>query len=909
MAPDRWQRLQELFAQALARRAGERAAFVAAIAGEDAALAAELAALLAADPGSADPVPALVAGAARTLVAGDRDALIGQRLGAWRIVEHVADGGMGAVYRAERADGHYEQRAAVKLLSPALLSHEGRQRIGAERQILARLAHPLIARLLDGGSTDDGVPYLVMEYVDGEPIDAWCDRHGLDTAARLRLFVQVCQAVDFAHRNLVVHRDIKPGNILVDTAGVPRLLDFGIAKLVDAEGATRTGERLLTPSHASPEQIVGGPITTATDVYALGVLLYDLVAGRLPHAGASAAALARAIVDTDPPRPSLAVAGGSSRRLDAAQRRGERLSAARLARELEGDLDNIVLMALRKEPERRYASAQELADDVNRHLAHQPVRARADTLAYRGRKFVRRHPVAVPVSAAALVLALGGAAIFTDRLADERDRALAAERSARRSAEFSASLLRGTSADEDAARQVSVLDLLDKAARRVDDELGDDLEVASRVRLAIGSAYASWGANQRALAVLQTAEQASRAVSEPAALRQRADLLSQLSTVTHDLGLLDASLDWVRQADALWQQVGTPIDKGRSLSDLAITYNALRRRSEAEPVFRAAIAAQRAAGGDSTDLAWTLNNFSWCLHAMGRLDEAAPIYVEALGMQRRLGAPEVEIAQTLNNLAGVYYDRGQLDDAERLWTETLQHFVAVFGTAGHAAVARGENALALVALDRGRVADADRLSAQALAANLKLLGEKHRWTALTMQTRARALLELGRVDAAEAMLKRALGVLSQVLPAGQAQFVGPHRGLARVALARRDLAGAERELGAALAIIKGLKSPDRVPLEQIEWMLGRVMAERGRRAPGRALAAEAVAGMQQKRPASHYARRAFEAGIALPPFVEHPSAAARARAEATLEALRRDLGPDAPTTRELGEQLALVPPD
>jgi serine/threonine-protein kinase len=817
---------------------------------------------------------------------------------------------MGAVYRAERADGQYEQQVAIKVLNPALVSPDSRGRFQTERQILARLAHPLIARLLDGGSTEEGAPYLVMEFVDGEPIDAWCERHALDTAARLRLFVQVCRAVDFAHRNLVVHRDLKPGNILVDAQGVPRLLDFGIARLVDAEGATRTGDTLLTPTHASPEQITGGAITTATDIYALGVLLYDLLTGRLPHAPTtgSPVALARAIVETEPPRPSSAVTLGSSRRLQQAQRRGERLTPERLARELQGDLDNIVLMALRKEPQRRYATAQELADDVERFLAHRPVSARPDTLAYRGAKLVRRHPVAVPASAAALLLSLAAAAAFTWRLAEERDRALAAERSARRTAEFTSSLLRGTGANEEASRRISVRELLDKAAQRVAEELREDPEVAGRLHSALGSAYHSWGAYAEAQRVLQAALADLRAQHDgPHA--DVAEVLSLLGTVAHDRGELEAGLTWAREAEAMWRVAGSPAQHATALTDVALSLNSLRRREEAEPVFREALARQRQAhGGDHADIAWTLNNLAWGLHAMGRLDEAAGYYEEALAMLRRLGAANAELFQVLNNLAGLHGDRGDIDTAERMLREVLALVEGLYGPSGHAAVARAHSAVGVLAIERGRYEDAASHTGIALEANRKLLGEKHPWTAITMQTHAIALLGLGRLDEAEALLRRSLAVRREILPPGHADTISSHFGLARVALARGDLPLAERELGTAMDVIAKIQSPDRLQRDAVELLLGRVVAMQGRRAQGRAIAAEGVKRRQQTMPPGHHRRLAAEAGVELPPFVERASGAAERSARDTLDILRRRLGPNAPAVRELESQLALQPP-
>jgi serine/threonine-protein kinase len=909
MQESRWDRLQRLFGEALALDPAQREPFVARACAGESALADELRALLRSDAAGGDPVKAVVAQAAGRWLAGDRRALVGRQLGPWRVVAHIADGGMGAVYRAERADGQYEQQVAVKVLNPALVSAESRGRFQTERQILARLAHPLIARLLDGGSTEDGAPYLVMEFVDGEPIDAWCGRHAPDTAARLRLFVQVCRAVDFAHHNLVVHRDLKPGNILVDAHGAPRLLDFGIARLVDAEAATRTGDTVLTPTHASPEQITGGAITTATDIYALGVLLYDLLTGRLPHAPTtgSAVAMARAIVETQPPRPSSAVTLGSSRRLQEAQRRGERLTPERLARELQGDLDNIVLMALRKEPQRRYATARDLADDIERFLAHRPVSARPDTLAYRGAKLLRRHPVAVLASAAALVLSLAGAAAFTWRLAEERDRALAAERSARRTAEFTSSLLRGTGANEEASRRISVRELLDKAAQRVAEELKEDPEVASRMRSALGSAYHSWGAYTEAQRELESALADLRA-QHPGPHADVAEVLSLLGTVAHDRGELEAGLEWARQAETMWRAVGDPAQHAIALTDVALSLNGLRRRAEAEPVFREALARQRQAyGGDHKEIAWTLNNLAWGLHAMGRLDEAAGYYEEALAMLRRLGAPNVELFQTLNNLAGLYGDRGDVETAERMLREVLALVEGLYGPSGHAAVARAHSALGVLEIERGRFEEAARNTRTALEANRKLLGERHTWTAITMQTHAIALLGLGRLDEAEALLQRSLAVRREVLPPGHADTISSHFGLARVAVAHGELALAERELRTAMDVIAKIAAPDRLQRDAVELLLGRVVALQGRREEGRAIAVAGVKRRQQTMPAGHHRRLAAEAGIDLPPFVERATEAAERAARDTLGVLRRRLGPNAPAVRELESQLALQP--
>ncbi len=905
-----WARLQQLFREALALAGPARVAFVAEATADDPALGAELRRLLTQDAAAATGDAAVrdaIGHAAARLVSERQDRRLGERLGPWRIVAHLADGGMGAVYRGVRDDGRYVQQVAVKLLNPAFASADAKARLETERRILARLEHPAIARLLDGGSTDDGVPYLVMEFVDGEPIDTWCDQQGLDTEARLRLFVQVCRAVDHAHRNLVVHRDLKPSNILVDTDGRPRLLDFGIAKLVDgAPGVTRTGEVVLTPSHASPEQITGGTVTTATDVYALGVLLYDLLTGRPPYGGAGtpAAALAREIVEAPPPRPSAAVTdGGSSRRLAAARARGERLTPQRLAQELSGDLDNIVLMALRKEPDRRYPTAADLADDIERSLADLPVRARRDTLGYRATKFVRRHPVAVPVSALAMLLAVGAAGVFTWRLAQERDRALAAEARATRVAEFTASVLRNTGADQGADRNLPVQTLLGRAAARVDVELAGDPAVATRLRTALGDALMSWGDYDAARRQLEAALATAR-LRGAEGERDAAEAMQLLGTVAHDQSELERSLDWTQQAEALFRRVGTPAEQASALGDVAMSLNALRRRDEAEPVFRETLRLMRQVygGADHDDIAWILNNLAWCLHAMGRLDEAEPLYLEALAMQRRLGAPQTTLQQTQNNLAGVYYDRGRLDAAEQLWREVLQQYEQVFGAEGHAAVARGRSMVALIDIERGHWDEAVQLMQAAVATNQSLLGEKHRWTAGTMLRLGNALLGAGRLRDAERWMQRADAVQRALLPPVHASHVYTQLALARVAMARGGagrLASAERLLRAAHDQIAAMPSPDRVPLDDVEIALARVLALQGASAEADDLAQRVRDRVRRTLAPDHYRRLAAEAVLALPPFVAAPTAAAVAQARDALQRVRAATGPQARRVRDI----------
>lgn len=325
---------------------------------------------------------------------------VGSRIGAYKILKEIGHGGMGTVYLAERDDEHYRQQVAIKLINPGLGGEAIRRRFRNEMQILADLNHPHIARLLDGGETADGLPYLVMEYVEGRPIHAYCNEQKLSTDQRLKLFTVVCDAVQYAHQHLVIHRDLKPGNILVTHEGSPKLVDFGIAKLLDqtASGATVTGMSFMTPEYASPEQVNGVPVTTAADIYSLGVVLYELLSGRLPYRLKSRVPheLAKAICDQEPERPSTAMGRSALEKSTTPRPR------------LHADLDNIVLMAMRKEPQRRYATAEQFAEDIHRHLDGRPVRARHDTFTYRAGKFIRRQKIAVAAAALVTVTLLIG---------------------------------------------------------------------------------------------------------------------------------------------------------------------------------------------------------------------------------------------------------------------------------------------------------------------------------------------------------------------------------------------------------------------------------------------------------------------------------------------------------------------
>lgn len=502
-----------MFAQALALPATERDSFVVQACGDDHALRDEVRRLLAADQTPGAQITDAVGLAARHAVRLRGQARAGERLGPWRIVSHLADGGMGAVYRGERADGLYQQQVAVKLINPAFVSPHAVERMEAERRILALLAHPNIARLLDSGYTADGAPYLVMEYVDGVAIDAYCSEQGLRQKQRLRLFQQVCAAVHHAHRHLVIHRDLKPSNILVDRDGVPKLLDFGIAKLLEqTAGLTRAGERMLTPSHASPEQIRGEPVSAATDVYALGVLLYRLLSGHSPHEvhGDDPGRLARAVLEQTPPLPSTVAASGGA--------------------ELRGDLDAIVMTALRKEPQRRYASAAALADDIENHLQQRPVAARPDTFGYRFTKLLRRHPRGFAGAGVGLLGVVALVAFYTWQLAAERDHARHERATAEQVTVFMESLFASADPEAEPDPKRTARDVALAAGKRIEVELQGQDETRQRLMLILGRVYRNLGLWTEAQSMLQRAAEIGSDASEADTLT-RAQALQELAGI------------------------------------------------------------------------------------------------------------------------------------------------------------------------------------------------------------------------------------------------------------------------------------------------------------------------------------------------------------------------------------------
>ncbi|MBK7876611.1 MAG: serine/threonine protein kinase [Planctomycetes bacterium] len=729
MDPERWRRLQELFHRAVDLGERERAAFVAAECAGDAELRAELDQLLASDP-DADDAFRHVADRARP---APRDPRLGRRLGVYELVDRIAEGGMGVVYRARRVDGLFEHDVAIKLIRAECATEWMLRRFEFERRTLAALQHPCIARLYDGGTTDDGCPYFVMEFVQGERIDRHCERARLLLDARLRLFVQVARAVQVAHQSLVVHCDLKPANILIDERGTPRLLDFGIARLSEDAPAeakspsSNTIARVLTPEYASPEQLAGAAVTTAFDVYALGVLLYELATGRRPFESdsRSPAEWERIVREEEPVRPSTrAVRATEDAGAIAAQ---FQLTPAALRRALRGDLDRIVLMALRKEPERRYASVQELADDVERHLAHEPVRARGNSLAYLARTFVRRHRV--PVAAGVLVFA----ALLVGLLAARHgERVAAAE------------------------------------ARHAQTEADSFASIADFLMDAFLPAQPAQDAEWQARARERVLEQAERVRRQHAnADHERANLLDTLGQVALRLDLQGDAEGLLREALAIRERAF-----GRQSLEYALSLQSLARHAYAVGDYAAAVALldealpiHRAAGSSThADVSGLQNDLAAALRNLGREAEAEALHEAALAARRADDDGSLPVAESLNNLAGIHLARGEFERALRELREALAVRASILGD-GHLLTLQTGSNLAAAAWRAGEVAEAKERMRRVEAGYRALGVDGEDGLGLALSNLAAMQLGERDLDGASASLREALALQQKRLGA------------------------------------------------------------------------------------------------------------------------------------------------
>lgn len=741
MKPDDFQRLERWFQRALACDADERDALVRELTERDVELGERLAAMLAADAEDVDAVRGAIDAAV------DETARLPERIGPFEVVKRLGAGGMGVVYLCRRPDHDFDQQVAVKRLGAAGDSDFARQRLRIERRVLAGLRHSNIAQLIDGGEDNDGTPFVAMEYVEGEAIDRFAAHKNLDVRSRVKLFLSLCEALQFAHRNLVVHRDIKASNVQIDTHGQLKLLDFGIAKLlVDADVGAEvpTVASSMTPHYASPEQVRGEPVGPASDIYSMGVLLYELLSGRRPY-------------EINTTRPTEV----------------ERIVCESVPPPLGGrgmaELDSIIACAMHKEPERRYASAAEFGDDLRRWLDDRPVHARADSALYRFRSFVRRHPFGATTTLLISVLLVGFGSVMAwqaSELAKQRDVAQREARVAEETSEFLIELFVVSDPRQSNPADVRARDLLDAAAKRVPEQLDSDPLGRAHLMHVIGLAFSNLGDAERGVPLMERAL-ALRVEHAGADSAAAADSRNRLGNVLRHFGRMVEAEPLLLRALA-WREANGSVDHdlADSYNNVGLLQNQIGRYEQAEVTLRKAIELHRQVGGADTDQAAApLHNLALTLREQQRFDAAREAAMESLAIKRAADDWSLSsLAVTLAVLANIERRRGALSAALAYSEESLDLREQVFGR-DNVMIATGLVTHARIVAELDQPEDAEALAREALALHAEagtLDGLRAGYVRLAL---GKLLIAQSRPDEARAVIERALASAARELPA------------------------------------------------------------------------------------------------------------------------------------------------
>jgi tetratricopeptide (TPR) repeat protein len=834
---DLWRRAEQVFAAALECTPDERPRLLRQACGGDEALRAAVDTLLAFDESDFLDTPLMTPRPTSTLSLAPDGSSPGAAgsVGPYRLVALIGEGGMSRVFLAERTSPDFPQHVAVKLIREGGLGPSALRRFRRERRILAGLQHPNIARLLDGGATESGEPYVVMEYVSGLPVTRYCDERRLTVRERLELFRTICAAVQHAHVNLVIHRDIKPNNVLVTENGEPKLLDFGIATrlLPNAEEGPVTQERALTPDYASPEQLAGDPLTTASDVYSLGVVLHELLNGCRPGVTAVASA------DNEAVAAARAVTPRQLRRL------------------LAGDLDHVVQRALSRDVSGRYPSVEQLSSDVGRYLAGLPVTARAPRLAYRASKFVRRNAAAVSFGllAALCLSTLAGVFVLQSaRVRRERDAARREQQRAEEVTRFLVDAFERVDPYRAAGETMTVREVLDRSAERVARSLDGEPGLQSTLMLTIGRVYTNLGLHESAAAMLEGALARRRQVHGEASV-EVAEALTRLGVLQHERGDDRAAEGAFREAlDIRRQRLGEE-DLGVAESLAYLGYS-LRDRGDyatAEPLIRQALAFRRKhLGGDHLDTASTLTQLGFLHHRKGELDRAEPLYREAVASFRRGRHEDNPAACTaLANLAWLLEEKGDAASAEPIYREVLVARRRVFGD-DHPEVASTLNSLAALLRNRGDYLRAEETARSAVEMNRRILPAGHPAAAAALTTLALILRDKGEPAAAEPLLRESLDISRRALGPDDPDVSTHLLNLATVLLDSRQYSAAERALEETLARRRRQLGPRHWQVANTMAYLAEVKRATGRAREAHTLATEAVDILAAALPATHW---------------------------------------------------------
>jgi len=820
MQPERWRQIDEILQSAIDCSPENRPSLLDSACGDDAELRREVESLLAHDKGDGFTAAAGFSDAVKVLedrLAGQRE---GQRIGPYRVLREIGRGGMGTVYSAARADATFEKLVAIKIIRRGLDTDDILQRFQSERQILATLDHPNITRLLDGGTTEDGLPYFVMDYIEGRPIDTYCDAHKLNIAERLELFLAVCSAVIYAHQNLVIHRDIKPGNVLVTKEGVPRLLDFGIAKLLAPEAQEKTLTTLhpFTPQYASPEQVRGEAITTSSDVYSLGVLLYLLLTGCGPYRGqmSSVAEIERSICEEEPDKPSLVV------------RTKDRQN---LSRRLRGDLDNIVLMALRKEPQRRYASAEQLAGDIRHHLSDFPVLARPDTLRYRVSKFIQRHKSGVAAATLIFLTLLAGIATTLWQAHIARlEQAKAARINAFLQEMVGYSAVSGGTPNH-MAHDATVADMLDDAAQRVETDLGDQPEVKAEMLGTIGGTYVIQAKYDLARRYLQEAYDLDLRLYGLKS-RQTAQVMHPLGSLAYMNGDYGTADSWFEKAIPIYRHHLHDADFEirrfvALLSDAAFVKRALGRLDLAEGLWQEALTYGPLLPAKYRAQSIAPKTFLAQLYTdRGEIEKADRFASEASKDLRAFGRDRFSLAQSLIDLGNIRRLRKRFSEADALIQEGTSLYAQAQGS-DHPNVAYGLTTLAMSRYDQGKydLAEQDARRAQKI---VEKSPSGHYYAGVYLAL-GRIVNKVGRFQEAESLLREALRVRKEQSPIQGTAVAMTQGGLGECLAVQKRYDEAEPLLLVSYATLEVVNVPDSPMLKDARAQLFALYVAWGRR--------------------------------------------------------------------------------